>query len=89
MKKILSILALVFVAMTARAEGDFQLTVGTNAHGTITFKVGDNEVNVAQEGQTVTVIVTPNTGWTTKAVSGKWFAAVAEFSVLQLFLFGI
>ena len=78
MKKILSILALVFVAMTARAEGDFQLTVGTNAHGTITFKVDDNVVNVAQEGQTVTVIVTPNTGWTTKAVSGKWFAAVAK-----------
>ena len=64
-KKIFALLALVCMTLTASA-GDvptYSLTVGTNEHGTITFKVGENTVTSAQEGQTVTVTVTPATGY--------------------------
>jgi len=75
MKKIFSILALALVAMTASA---YDLTVGTNEHGTVTFKVGGSTVTTANENDVVTVEITPNDGWSTAAATGKWYAAVAN-----------
>ena len=74
-KKIFSLLALVMVAMTASA---YSLNVGTSEQGKITFKVGEiTNATEANEGDVVTVIVTPNTGYVVKEVTGEWFAAVA------------
>ena len=80
-KKIYALLALVCMTLTASA-GDaptYSLTKATDAeaHGTITFKVDGNAVTAAAEGQTVTVTVTPATGWAVNEVSGQWYAAVA------------
>ena len=51
MKKALSILALALVALTASA---YNLTVGTNEHGTISLKVGETEnATTANEGDEV------------------------------------
>ena len=77
-KKLFSLLALVLVAMTASAgSAGFDLKVGTNEHGTVTFKVGENVVTSAAEGQTVTVTITPNEGWSTGGIKGLWYAAEA------------
>lgn len=79
-KKILSLLALVMTTMTASATDvpTFQLIKGTSEHGTITFKVGENtDASTAQEGQTVTVTLTPSEGWAAGQTSGIWMAAVA------------
>ena len=38
-------------------------TKAANAHGTTTIKVGDAEATEAEEGATVTVIVTPQEGY--------------------------
>lgn len=77
-KKIFMLLALVCMTLTASAEAGFELKVGTNEHGTITFKVGDNDnAEYAAEGETVTVTVTPADGWVVNEPSGQWHAAVA------------
>ena len=55
----------------------FDLTEGENDHGTITFKIGENEVTEAAEGKEVTVVVTPDEGYVVKEVTGKWYAAMA------------
>ena len=55
----------------------FDLKVGINDHGTVKFYVGQNEVTTAQEGQTVTVEITPATGWVVNQPSGQWYAAIA------------
>ena len=68
------LLALVMSFMTASA---YDLTVGTNEHGTITFKVGDNTVTTADEGDEVTVVITPAEGYVVNEVSGQWVAAIA------------
>ena len=58
------------------ATGDaYALSVGTNDHGTVKFYVGQNEVTTAKEGQTVTVEITPATGWSTGSIKGLWYAA--------------
>ena len=75
MKKIFSILALALVAMTASA---YNLTVGTNEHGTVTFKVGNNTVTTANENDVVTVEITPDANWSTGTIQGQWYAAVAN-----------
>ena len=79
-KKILSLLALVMAAMTASAidAPAYALTAGTNAHGTVTFKVGENAVTTAKEGDQVTATVTPSTGYAVDETTGKWYAAVAN-----------
>ena len=62
--------------VTPTGDGvNYALSVGTNEHGTVTFKVGENEVTTAQEGQTVTVEITPATGWSTGSIKGLWYAA--------------
>ncbi len=64
MKKIFSIIALALVAMTASA---YDLTVGQNEHGTVTFKVGNATefatAATANEGDPVTVKVRGGKGW--------------------------
>jgi len=77
-KKIYALLAMVMVAMTASATAGFNLTVGTSPLGSITFKVGENTVTTAAEGDVVTVIVTPNSGCIINEVSGQWYAAMAK-----------
>lgn len=65
---------MVMVAMTASAKiGGYALTKGANAHGTTTIKVGDTEATEAEEGATVTVIVTPQEGYVVAAVSGRLY----------------
>jgi len=76
------LLALVMSVMTASAIGDptYSLTKanGSEEHGTISFTVGENtNATSAKEGETVTVIVTPSTGWVVNQASGTWYAAVA------------
>ena len=49
------------------------------AHGDIQFNVGEGEnvkedVSSAEEGDLVTVIVTPDEGWVVNEVSGLWYA---------------
>ena len=76
MKKIFSILVLALVALTASA---YNLTVGTNEHGTVSFKVGTTEdAMTANEGDEVTVTITPDEGWTVGMVTGQWHAAVVN-----------
>ena len=78
-KKLLSLLALVMLTMTASAVDapTFTLTKGENAYGTMTFKVNNAEVTTAKEGDQVTVTVEPNTGYIVGTVSGYWDAAGA------------
>ena len=53
----------------------YALSVGENAQGSVKFLVGENEVTTAKEGETVTVVITPNTGWVVNQTSGQWYAA--------------
>ena len=80
-KKIFALLALVCMTLTASAEDvpTYSLTKadGAEAHGTITFKVGDNTVTSAAEGDIVTVTFTPADGWVVNDPSGQWYAAIA------------
>lgn len=69
---------MVMVAMTASATAGFKLKVGTSPLGSITFKVGENTVTTAAEGDVVTVIVTPNSGCIINEVSGQWYADMAK-----------
>ena len=72
---------MVMVAMTASADviPTYALTKanGAEAHGSITFKVGDKIVTSAHKGDVVTMIVNLNSGWIINEVSGQWYAAVA------------
>ena len=80
-RKLFSLLALLMVAVTgawADVIPTYNLSVGTNDHGTVKFYVGENEVTSAAEGATVTVVITPNTGWVVNMPSGLWYAAIAK-----------
>ena len=80
-QKLFILFALLITTMTASATDvpTYSLTKanGAEAHGTITFKVGENTVTSAKEGDVVTVIVNQNSGWIINEVSGQWYAAVA------------
>ena len=77
-KKLFMLLALAVMTLTASAEAGYDLKVGTSEHGTITFKVGDNDnAQYADEGDVVTVTITPATGWVVNQPSGQWYAAIA------------
>ena len=80
MKKIYSLLVLVMIVVTASAKlQGYELTVGFCDHGTVRFVVGDNEnTNYAEEGQTVTVIVEPETGWNVGNVHGRWYTVLGQ-----------
>lgn len=73
-KKLLTLLAFVMAAMTA---GAFTLTTGTSEHGTLAFKVQGVEVTEASEGDVVTVVCTPSTGYVANLPSGEWSAGIA------------
>ena len=77
-QKLFILFALLITTMTASATAGFDLTVGTSPLGSITFKVGDNARTYADEGEVVTVIVTPNSGCIVNEVSGQWYAAMAK-----------
>ena len=76
MKKIFSIIALALVAMTASA---YDLTVGQNEHGTVTFKVGDDatefapitETSTVDAGKKVTVKVYGDKGWIDNGLTAR------------------
>ena len=57
---------------------NYALSVGTSEHGTVKFFVNETEVNTAAEGQTVTVEITPATGWSTGSIKGLWYAAASS-----------
>ena len=83
-KKIFSLLVLVMTAMTASAiEAPTYALTAVTEHGTVTFKVGENTVTTAKEGDVVTVSVEPATGYAVKEVSGKWYAAEANSRRIQ------
>ena len=77
-RKLFSLLVLLVAAVTgawADIIPTYDLSVGTNDHGTVKFYVGQNEVTTAKEGQTVTVEITPATGWSVNKPAGVWYAA--------------
>ena len=79
-QKIFSLLVLLLTAVTgawADIIPTYNLSVGENDHGTVKFYVAETEVTKAEEGATVTVVITPNTGWAVNMPSGQWYAAVA------------
>ena len=82
-KKIFMLLAMVMTVMTASAVDapSFSLTKadGAEAHGQISFIVGENQnATTAKEGETVTVVLTPDQGWDLGTASGRWYAAMAK-----------
>ena len=79
-KKLLSMLALVMTVMTASAidAPSYNLTVGTNDHGSVKFTVGGNDATTANEGDVVTVTITPDKNWAVGTPSGKWFAGTVN-----------
>lgn len=77
-KHILSIITLLFAAMTTAQAYDLTKAAGSEAHGTITFTVGGNEASTASEGDVVTVAVTANEGWVVNQVTGQWNAVITR-----------
>lgn len=74
-KKIFALLALAMTTMTASAIDGYDLTVGTNEHGTVKFKVGGTEVSNALEGDEVTVIVKAGKGWKSKDLTARAYTS--------------
>lgn len=74
-QKMIALLAFVMAAMTASA---FDLVTGTSEHGTLQFKVNGEVATTAEQGDVVTVICTPATGYVANQPSGEWFAGVAR-----------
>ena len=86
-KKILMLLGLVMVAMTASADDvpTYSLTKGTSEHGTIAFtNAAGKTITSAAEGQTVTVTITPETGWAVDEPTGQWYAAQSATRSIDL-----
>lgn len=77
-KHILSIITLLFAAMTTAQAYELTKADGSEAHGTITFTVGGNEASTASEGDVVTVAVTANEGWVVNQVTGQWNAVITR-----------
>ena len=80
-RKLFSLLVLLMTAVTgawADVAPTYDLKVGENAQGSVKFYVAETEVTKAEEGATVTVVITPNTGWVVNQPSGQWYAAVAK-----------
>jgi len=58
----------------------FDLTIGDNAHGNIAFKKGENTATRAEEGDVITVIVTPQDGWAVNGVAAKAYTTWSSAS---------
>ena len=83
-QKIFMLLAMIMTVMTASAEAGFELKMGTSEHGTIAFKVDGKTAEYADEGDVVTVEITPATGYVVNEVSGQWYAATAATRSIDL-----
>ena len=80
-KRIISLLALVMTVMGASAQAaSYALTVadGDDSHGSIAFTVGGQSVGTAAAGATVTVTVTPKTGWVLKTLTAETYMTGGE-----------
>ena len=64
--------------LVMKITSGFNLSVNDNAHGTVTFKVDDNAVTTANEGNLVTMTITPNENWVVGKVTGEWIATQAR-----------
>ena len=62
----------------AETNDELTLSVGENEHSTMKFYVGQDEVTKAKEGETVTIVVTPDDGWSIGYITGQWIAAMAK-----------
>ena len=58
----------------------FDLTIADNAHGDIAFKKGENTATRAEEGDVITVIVTPQDGWAVNGVAAKAYTTWSSAS---------
>lgn len=74
-KKLLSLLAVAMLAMSASAAEGYNLTVGSNEHGTLTFKVGENVVSSANAGDEVTVIVRAGKGYKSDGLTARSYTS--------------
>lgn len=70
-KTIYAMLAMLTLTVSASA---FNLTVGTSENGKVAFMVGNNLVTTADEGQSVTVSITPDGGYAAKEVTAEVYA---------------
>ena len=71
-KKVFMLLALAVTTMTASA---YDLTVGTNEHGSLTFKVNENTVTTANEGDVVSVVVKAGKGYMSDGVTARAYTS--------------
>ena len=83
-KKLISLLALVMTAMTASAVAPaYKIKVGTNEHGTFAFQVNGTDRALqggeiaADEGDLITLTITPDGGWWVNVPYGEWHAVDA------------
>ena len=74
-KKIFALFVLLMAATTMSAAGKYDLVAGTSEHGTMTFKIGSNVVSKANEGDVVTLVITPAEGWAVGMIKGEWSMA--------------
>ena len=66
------------IIIKGESAGGFSLTKGENEHGTIAFTNATGKtITSAAEGQTVTVTIIPDEGWTVGTATGEWNAAIA------------
>ena len=80
-RKLFSLLVLLVAAVSgawADAVPTYNLSVVTNDYGTVKFLVNGNEVTKADEGQTVTLKITPNTDFILDQAEGQWIAVMAK-----------
>ena len=74
-QRIMILLALVTATVTVSA---YNLKTGTSAHGTLTFKVGGIPVTTADAGATVTVEISPTTGYATAGATAETYGTWGE-----------
>ena len=80
-QKIYILLALLTMAVGASAQAaSYALTVAESddSHGSIAFTVGGQSVVTAAAGATVTVTVTPKTGWALKTLTAETYMTGGE-----------
>ena len=85
MKKIFSIIVLLLMmTMSMSARQAYKIHIGENANGGITFTVNGAEVDMAEEGEVVTMTVTADPGWFITGVAGQWYASIAASRTIDM-----